>query len=717
MSLYWPYLLADYYRVLEYSVVVLAILILLSSVDDLFIDAWFWLRRIKRSLGVERKFKPLTADQLFEHPEQHIAIMVPAWLEYDVIAPMLENMVKTLDYRAYTIFAGTYQNDKATIDEVERMRMRYKQLVRVEVPHDGPTCKADCLNWVVQAIFRHEKEAGITYAGVVLHDSEDVLHPLELRFFNYLLPRKDLIQIPVSSLERNWYELVAGVYMDEFAEWHTKDIIVRESMTGMVPSAGVGTCFSRRALLTLAAETDNQPFNTQTLTEDYDIGMRLAKHGMKSIMARFMVSYNVKRPTWFGYGRVRDITIRMPLSVREYFPNTFITSYRQKARWALGICFQGWQHFGWQGSLADRYLMLRDRKGMVTSFISLVSYVVALQFILFQIAFENQWLTVRYPPLAAFYGWIHWIFWACLIALTLRVVQRVYFTTKTFGWEHGLLSVPRMVVANFVNFAALSRAWKQFLPHIFTGRRLTWDKTMHDFPSEDRLAHGHRPLGELLVEWHAIDKTKLAMALDDQSRHHAPLGRILLNKGWLDEATLAEAIAFQFSLERARVTKGKVLGGKGLVPMELSIRWRLLAFDNGEGNPVSVGIIAPLGKLALEQIHNMLGYYPKQEVMCESELAEGLRLLLSHEDRELPASVPGAGVPLLGDLIVEMGIADRRDIDTAMETYAPDRDGRIGEYLVAKGSLTEETLQQAIQEQQRRIAAAQKEGAPQWALA
>ena len=33
---------------------------------------------------------------------------------------------------------------------------------------------------------------------MVLHDSEDVLHPLELKFFNYLLPRKDMIQLPVA---------------------------------------------------------------------------------------------------------------------------------------------------------------------------------------------------------------------------------------------------------------------------------------------------------------------------------------------------------------------------------------------------------------------------------------------------------------------------------------------------------------------------------------
>ena len=319
-SLYWPYLIADYYRGLEIVTAVVGVIILLSSLDDLFIDGWFWLRELRRGLTVKRQYAPLTAEQLRAKREQPLAIMVPAWLEYDVIAPMLENMVSTLEYKNYMIFAGTYQNDERTIKEVERMRRRYRQLIRVEVPHDGPTCKADCLNWIVQAIFAQNAQQPEPFAGVILHDSEDVLHPLELKYYNYLLPRIDFIQLPVTSLEREWHELVAGTYMDEFAEWHTKDLVVRESLSKMVPSAGVGTCFSRHALEVLAAETNNQPFNTDTLTEDYDIGARLAQRGMRQIFGKFEVEYVTRRRSWFGLGREKISAIKMPLGVREYFP-------------------------------------------------------------------------------------------------------------------------------------------------------------------------------------------------------------------------------------------------------------------------------------------------------------------------------------------------------------------------------------------------------------
>jgi adsorption protein B len=127
----------------------------------------------------------------------------------------------------------------------------------------------------VQVIFAHQRAVGIEFAGVVLRDSEDVLHPLELKFFNFLLSRKDMIQVPVASLERGLSEWVAGTYVDEFAESHGKEMLVRESISATVPSAGVGTCFSRRALAALVGTTHNHPFNTESLTEDYDVGMRL----------------------------------------------------------------------------------------------------------------------------------------------------------------------------------------------------------------------------------------------------------------------------------------------------------------------------------------------------------------------------------------------------------------------------------------------------------
>lgn len=544
-SLYWPYVFADYYRGLEIAAIVLGVVILLSTLDDMFIDLWYWARQVRRWFTTDRRYMRLTDVQLRSKPEQPLAIMVPAWLEFDVIAPMLENMVATLEYKDYMIFVGTYSNDHRTIGEVERMRRRYRRLVHVQLPHAGPTCKADCLNWIVQAIFQQERTKGITFAGMILHDSEDVLHPLEMKYFNYLLPRIDFIQLPVTSLEREWYEFVAGTYMDEFAEWHTKDLVVRESLSKMVPSAGVGTCFSRRALAELAAESDNQPFNTATLTEDYDIGVRLAQRGMKQIFGKFRVQYVFSRKSFFGMGRVKVGTYTAPMSVREFFPDKFRAAYRQKARWCLGISLQGWAQVGWSGNLITKYLLFRDRKGLVTSFIALAAYFLLLNFLLFVAADAMGIWTVYYPSLFAPGSWIIVLMALNSVALLFRVIQRFYFVNAMYGWEHGCLSIPRMILGNCINAMAAGRAWRQFLIHLVTGRPLVWDKTMHDFPSDAHLVQRRERLGELLLSWRAIDEIQLGQALEKQKATGIPLGEILVSENLIERSIMDEALSFQ----------------------------------------------------------------------------------------------------------------------------------------------------------------------------
>ncbi|MFM0741153.1 glycosyl transferase family protein [Paraburkholderia xenovorans] len=693
------YYAAEYYDLLQYGAGVIAVLILLSSLDDLFIDAWYWIREAYRAYSVKRVHRPLTVEQLRAREEQPLAIMVPAWLEYDVIAAMVEDMVRVLDYRNYVVFVGTYRNDAQTIAEVERMRRRYKQLRRVEVPHDGPTCKADCLNWVIQAIFRYEQDEQIEFAGVVLHDSEDMLHPIELKFFNYLLPRKDMIQLPVASLERHWYELVAGTYMDEFAEWHAKDLVVRESMVGSVPSAGVGTCFSRRALLALSETTGNQPFNTDSLTEDYDVGARLGKLGMQSIFARFPVQFRSRRASWFGLGKDRDVTVTMPLCVREFFPDTVRTAYRQRARWALGIGLQGWQHTGWSGTLANRYLLFRDRKGVVTAFVGMLAYLLVIQFLIFMAADAMGLASEMWPSPFTDSKWMDVVLWLNAGAVALRVIQRSYFVSRLYGWEHGLMSIPRMVVGNFINFLAVSRAWRMFLSHLVTGKRLVWDKTMHDFPSADGLTGGRRQrLGELLLSWQAIDERQLAAALDDEHAREAPLGRVLMAKGWLDEETLAEAIAFQADLPRATLDPAQLRAECARLPLDAAIRHRVLAHGTDARGRAVLLAASPLADDVLAQLAESIGQPVTLQIVRESEIATGLRLLRGEQAALLPGA---ARVPLIGDLLIELGHVTRERFDAALERYRPDRDGRIGDFMIARGVITGAALNAAIDAQSR----------------
>lgn len=704
-SLYWPYWLAHYYSVLEVATIVVGTIILISSLDDLVIDLWYWTRRLYRKFTAERRYRPLTVQQLTERDQQPLAIMVPAWLEYDVIAPMIENMVSTLDYQNYVVFVGTYINDQRTIDEVERMRRRYKQLHRVEVPHAGPTCKADCLNWVIQAIFLYEQTHSLTFAGVVLHDSEDVLHPLELRLFNYLLPRKDMIQLPVVSLERNWYEWVAGTYMDEFAEWHGKDLVVRESMTDSVPSAGVGTCFSRRALQVLVDENQNQPFNTDSLTEDYDVGARLYRYGMTSIFVRFPVQFRVMRKSWFR--PAYESTLNMPLCVREFFPDTFRTAFRQKARWTLGIGLQGWEQMGWTGSLANRYLLFRDRKSVVTSFVSIIAYLILIQLVALIVLRASGLWDTSFPTPFETTGLIQYLLIANGFALLWRIIHRCYFTSVLYGWQHGLLSIPRMVVGNFVNFMAAARAWRMFLVGKVLNRKLVWDKTMHDFPSADLVAHAPRKLGSVLVSWRAIEDHELQSALDEQQTRQLPLGRILLSHGWLDDETLAEAIAFQSGLPRVFDVASKAQPSS-VLDNEFALRWRAIPLAADEQGRPRIAVASPLPDEGRRQLTEQFGAEPVQLIARENEIVEQLR------QRGIVRGQPlSSSAPLLGDLLIEEGLLDRQTFARAMLHYRPQKHGRIGDYLVDTGVLPRETIEQAVARQHSHVSVEPAGGLPQ----
>src|SRR3546814_12027645 len=71
---------------------------------------------------------------------------------------------------------------------------------------------------------------------------------------------------------------------------------------------------------------------------------------------------------------------------REYFPATLTAAVRQKARWMTGIALAGWDRLGWQGSLAERWMRFRDRRGPLAAVILCCAYAAILLFGVTEIA-------------------------------------------------------------------------------------------------------------------------------------------------------------------------------------------------------------------------------------------------------------------------------------------------------------------------------------------
>jgi len=432
---------------------------LLFAVNDLVVDFIYFTRRLWRSATVYRRYPRAFGRTLAERglEQRFFAILVPAWDESAVIASMLRTTLKRLEYANYRIFVGYYRNDPATKAAIRSVRD--KRIKPVLVDSDGPTTKADCLNRLYDALLAYELRQDKPAAAVVLHDAEDVVHPLELAVFNGLIDRAGVIQLPVQPLTDPRSPWIAGHYCDEFAEAHAKELVVREAVGASVPLAGVGCAIARAPLATLAALHEGHPFAGGSLTEDYEFGLRIGELGLKTMFVRM--------PAVPGNRGV--------VASRGHFPSSLGEAVRQKARWLGGIALTGWDRLGWSGGLGERWMRLRDRRGPIAALLLLSGYLAAF-------LWSQLWLAkalgapveLQISPLLATLLWIN------LWLLVWRILMRALFTASAYGWAEGMRSVPRLVVGNIIAILAAFRALAIYLSRVPPA----WEKTRHVFPKE-----------------------------------------------------------------------------------------------------------------------------------------------------------------------------------------------------------------------------------------
>jgi adsorption protein B len=430
---------------------------LLFSLDDLAVDLIYFGRRLWRAATVYRRHARGDAHSLVHgSPSGWMVVMIPAWDEAPVIGAMLRTTLQTFDHPDYTLLVGYYRNDPATRLAIEGVID--PRVLAVEVPADGPTTKADCLNHLYAFLVRQEAASGRQARAVVLHDAEDLVHPLELKLFDRLTAKAGVVQLPVVPLPDRSSSWIAGHYCDEFAESHGKELVVREAVGAAIPLAGVGCAISRSAIARLACAHDGRPFAGGSMTEDYEMGLRLGALGERTIFVRL--------PAGRGDPGV--------VASRGHFPATLNAAVRQKARWLGGIAFAGWDRLGWRGGFGERWFRLRDRRGPFAAVLLLAGYLSAL-------LSGQLWLAAQLgaplppqpsPLLASLLG-------VNFVLLLWRVVMRFAFTTHVYGFGEGLASVPRIAAANLVAILASARAL--FL-HAGGGPK-QWDKTDHIFPT------------------------------------------------------------------------------------------------------------------------------------------------------------------------------------------------------------------------------------------
>ncbi|WP_409592399.1 glycosyl transferase family protein [Sphingobium sp.] len=447
-----------HHEILLFAIVGLAI----GGVDDFIIDVVFLCRRLWRKMIVYSRHQRMTTATLPASTRPgRIAIFIPAWREADVIGQMLRNALVNWGHQDYRIFIGLYPNDQATLAVVAPLAADEERLILCINEQHGPTTKAHCLNVVWRSMLREEARTGIRFKAIVLHDAEDVIHREEIRLFDVMTDRFQLVQLPVLPLPGHggwWSKAIANHYCDEFAESHGKYLTVREAMGASVPSAGVACAFERQTLERLVNPANGGPFDPGSLTEDYEVGLRISNMGGRGVFVR-----------------MRDDKGQL-VATREYFPDSLKDAVKQKARWMVGISLAGWDRMGWQGGPAEWWMRMRDRRAALSAFVLFTAY---LALLLWGLLLVGNLLGVAPAPRPS--STVEALLWVNFGFMTWRMAMRAIFVGSSYGWAFGLGAVPRTVIANIIAMMAARRATFQYVQSLI-GKPLTWDKTQHRFP-------------------------------------------------------------------------------------------------------------------------------------------------------------------------------------------------------------------------------------------
>ncbi len=519
----------------------LALWILISGLDDLFIALV--------SLKARRDPFPWpSAGELERGEQRRIAILVPLWHEHRVIGQMLERNLASIDYSSFTVFVGVYPNDTQTMRAVSEAAARDPRIQLAEVPHDGPTSKGDCLNWIYRRMLDFEALRGVRFQVVITHDAEDLIHPESLRLINWFSRDYQMIQIPVLALPTRVREFTHGLYCDEFAEYQSKDIPVRRRLGGFLPGNGVGTGFDRDALERLAATRHGRIFDPDCLTEDYENGFRLHEMGCRQLFV----------PLRFGGAGL--------MATREYFPRHFRAAIRQRSRWVAGISLQGWELHGWRVPAGQLYWLWRDRKGLVGNLLSPGANAIFVYGL-----FERQ-LWMAMPE------WVALVCASTFVVSVLHIVMRVAASRRIYGARFAAFVPLRMLYGNLINWLATAAAFHQFFRARMNRERLPWRKTEHVYLDHHAPALGMARIGDVLVRIQAAASAAVEQAAADKPES-LRLGEYLVYLKVVTEENLYRALSVQSGIPLGAPPVSEVNRNvTRALPLEVARRWKVLPY-------------------------------------------------------------------------------------------------------------------------------------------
>jgi cellulose synthase/poly-beta-1,6-N-acetylglucosamine synthase-like glycosyltransferase len=241
-------------------------------------------------------------------------ILCPLYHETEVVSQFVRAM-EDLDYpvEKLQILFLTEKDDNLTRHAIKALHLPSHFKI-ITVPDGQPRTKPRACNYGL---------LGTRGSYVVIFDAEDIPDPLQLKktvlAFANATPNTACVQAKLNfyNAEQN---MLTRWFTAEYSTWFDMTLPGLQALNVPLPLGGTSNHFRTDVLRTVGAW---DPFN---VTEDCDLGLRLARHGMKTVMldSTTLEEANSQYKNWMrqrsrwikGYMQTYLVYMRHPL---EYF--------------------------------------------------------------------------------------------------------------------------------------------------------------------------------------------------------------------------------------------------------------------------------------------------------------------------------------------------------------------------------------------------------------
>ncbi len=257
-----------YATIISWSITLLTVIAVLTFLY--FADLLFNLFLIIRSFAKSPELK-VTQEEINEYEKEHewptYTIFCPLYKEWQVV-PQFVKAMTDLDYptNKMQVMLLLESDDEKTIEEVQKSKLPSNFTV-VVVPHSMPKTKPKALNYGL----RHA-----TGEYVVIYDAEDVPEPLQLKktvlAFSQVSKKTVCIQAKLNFYNPH-QNILTKAFTAEYSLWFDLVLTGLQSINAPIPLGGTSNHFRKADLHTLKG------WDSFNVTEDCDLGIRLARHG------------------------------------------------------------------------------------------------------------------------------------------------------------------------------------------------------------------------------------------------------------------------------------------------------------------------------------------------------------------------------------------------------------------------------------------------------